>query len=137
MRIHWDSRFLTGNEEVDRQHREMYQKIDLLVDACYRGEPRDFIENAINVLELSIVEHFRSEEKLLGSFKVPDIDAHIQEHQDFIGHIARLKKMFDASDADYAMAIDTINTLIGWTGHHILSRDKVFCRFVQVRAEFE
>jgi hemerythrin len=137
MRIQWDDRLLTGNSTIDGQHRELFRKINLLIEACHRGEAREAIEEAIGFLERHIVEHFEAEEKLLQEYNFPDYEAHAQEHREFRSHIARLKKMFDTQGSDYSLVIDTITTLVEWTGFHIHGRDKVFCRYLQEQDEFK
>jgi hemerythrin-like metal-binding protein len=137
MRNHWDSKFITGNDDIDEQHQELYRQIDMLVDACYRGENREIITKTVDSVEQYVIEHFQAEEQLLLVYKSPELEIHKREHEEFVGHIARLKKIFDLPEADYMMAVDTINMLIGWAGQHIINRDMIFCRYMQARAEFE
>jgi hemerythrin len=137
MRIQWDDRLLTGNSTIDGQHQELFRRVNLLIEACHRGEAKEAINEAIGFLEIHIVEHFEAEEKLLRDYNFPDYEEHAKEHSEFRGHIIRLKKMFNTHGSDYSMAIDTITILVEWTGFHIHGRDKAFCRYLQEQAELK
>jgi hemerythrin len=137
MKFQWDDRLSTGNSTIDGQHQELFRRINLLIEACRRGEAKEAIEEAINFLEMYLIEHFNAEEKLLRECNYPDYEAHAKEHSEFRGHVVRLKKMFDTRESDYSMAIDTITTLVEWTGFHIHGRDKAFCRYLREQTEFK
>jgi hemerythrin len=131
MKIQWDNSLNTGDSVVDGQHQELYGRVSLLIEACREGTAKDVVQETIHFIEDYIDCHFSTEENLMMEYNFPDIEAHRAEHREFCSQVERIKRLFATYGADYSMAIDTINTILGWVGSHINSRDKAFCRYIQ------
>ena len=71
----------TGNAVIDNEHRELFNAVNNIIDACSKGQGRNIIESAIKFL-LSYVElHFSHEEKLQSDSKYPGMAAHKAFHE--------------------------------------------------------
>jgi hemerythrin len=63
MAYDWDEKLETGNEKIDRQHKQLITALNKLIDACGEGKGSDELENTLEFLNAYIVKHFSDEEK--------------------------------------------------------------------------
>lgn len=52
----------TGNAMIDREHRELIQAVNRLLDACSEGKGRAFMDETIKFLNNYVNQHFSHEE---------------------------------------------------------------------------
>ncbi len=73
----------TGNAMIDREHRELFNAINKLLDACSKGQGRDLMKHAIQFLLDYVDKHFSHEEKLQQDSKYPNMAAHKAFHEKY------------------------------------------------------
>ncbi|MBI5599667.1 MAG: hemerythrin family protein [Deltaproteobacteria bacterium] len=92
MSISLDRIFETGVSWQDRQHRELFEKVVLLVLAVERGGGKEEVLELVSFLDEYVVVHFHDEEQAMHSCRYPDALAHMREHTGFIEDLSRLKE---------------------------------------------
>jgi hemerythrin-like metal-binding protein len=129
----WDEKFATGNELVDKDHKEIFALLENVLRSSKIGN-KEKNETAINFLAQYVVGHFGREEELMAESDYPNTAAHTKEHKDFLVVATKLKEDFD--DGGYAfgeleMHPDTIHlsqviseTVITWLAGHVMGSDK-------------
>ncbi len=95
----WKDSFLIGFPEIDKQHKELCEKIDDLYDACSRGKGADEVLKTLDFLESYTIRHFAEEEKLQREIHYPKFPQHKELHANFVGKIAQMKKEMISSGA--------------------------------------
>ncbi len=65
----WDKKFNTGIVWIDKQHKKLLEKINILVNAVIKREYRKEIESTIQFLEVYTKTHFSTEEKFMKKYK--------------------------------------------------------------------
>ena len=50
---------LTGSQQIDMQHRQLFEAVNRLMDACSMGKGRDQIQSTITFLSDYVVKHCR------------------------------------------------------------------------------
>jgi hemerythrin len=132
MPMKWDPRLETGIEEIDRQHRELFKRIDNLELSIYGGKSKVEMVMMIEYLETYVEEHFGSEETLLLRTGYPELEKHRQEHNEFRTLYAKIKNEYKAKGADSYMALDVDKEIRKWWERHILGSDMAFVPFVKM-----
>jgi hemerythrin len=61
----WDKRLETGIDEIDDQHRELFNRIDKLELAMYSGKGAAELKQLVEFLLSYVDEHFGSEERVM------------------------------------------------------------------------
>ena len=113
----------TGNMTIDREHRELFNAVNNLMDACSKGQGRASIEPTLKFLLDYVNRHFAHEEQLHQASGCPDLAAHKQFH---IGYTQKLRQLAAAippsgpSIADLAAINQHISVLVT----HIRTTDK-------------
>lgn len=126
----WKENFAIGIPEIDRQHKQLCDKIDELFAACSQGKGTDECLKTINFLESYTIRHFADEEKLQQKINYPKFQQHKALHTAFAKQVATLKK--DATEKGLTIpAVININNIISsWLINHIMKEDKQLQAFV-------
>lgn len=134
MAIEWSDSLLTGLEWQDFQHKELFSRINSLLDAMDMGLGKDEVLRLFGFLDEYFVTHFDAEEQAMHKYDYPDMLAHLEEHMRFIDDIARLR-----SDALHGVStglvIQVQSRLVDWLINHIGSIDKSLGAFIKEAAE--
>jgi hemerythrin len=131
MEWQWDSRLETGIEEIDEQHKELFNRIDELELAIYKGKATAELVKLMEYLDSYIIEHFELEEKLMLDNTYPDFAAHARQHAEFRGVCMIMLNNFKNRGADSYLAIDIDKQLRKWWENHILRMDMAYLPYVK------
>ncbi len=124
MAIHWTESLATGVQEIDDQHKELFGRINSLLNACNMGKGRLEIGRTIVFLEDYVNEHFGTEERYMIKHQYPDYDAHKAQHISFRNNLATIKRQLDEEGAGVHIIILTNKLIIDWFTNHIRILDR-------------
>lgn len=114
----WSDEYRIGYERVDRQHEEIFNRLDRLLGASTDEEVTEMASFMVNYVK----EHFANEEALMREINYPDYEAHLKLHADFRDVVR--EKMAVANTADpQAFKVDLYTLVFGWLLDHILVHD--------------
>lgn len=130
MGIQWTSDLAVGEPQIDKQHQEIFRKINDLLDACNAGKGKTAVVDVIDFLGNYVVEHFGAEEKLMQQHSYPEYPQHKQMHADFIKRFGELKADYEKSGAAVSLVIQTNKFVVGWLNDHIRNVDKKLGKFI-------
>jgi hemerythrin len=126
--LRWSNRFSVGNEDIDQQHKMLFNFINYLVlnsgKACKRHEMTEILEELIAYTDY----HFTAEEVFLEGH--PTFAAHRAAHAEFIGKTRSFKKAFMEKNEE--INGDLFAYLVKWIREHVLETD---CLFFQEQAQ--
>lgn len=122
-----DQELMIGIEEIDTQHRELLERMDLLRDHLRRGQSRDAIRDALKFLDAYVAEHFATEVRYMQRYSYPGLLQHKAEHEIFLKDFAALKDAFTSLYAQGEMTtflgVDIVRKLNDWFTDHIAVAD--------------
>ncbi len=131
--IEWNDSLETGVEIIDDQHKEIFSRVDTLVNLSEEKKKKE-IEKMLRFLGGYVVEHFSAEEEYMIDFNYPEYDFHKEEHMQFLKSYKVLMKEYKKKGATPAMINDTQNKVISWLYDHIMRTDKNLAAFLKSRA---
>lgn len=79
----WSSRYETGIEVIDNQHKELLEKINSVYSSVRSGNKKVDQEDVISFISKYVVEHFALEEELMKECSYPGYEEHLQIHKKF------------------------------------------------------
>jgi len=132
MGIEWTEDLSTSIETIDNQHRELFRRVNILLDACGQGKGRDEVGRVIGFFEDYVITHFSAEERIMTEAAYPWYDVHKAEHEHFIGKIKDLKKQFLADGAGLHVVLLTVSTAVSWLANHIRKTDKALGEHLRI-----
>jgi hemerythrin len=121
----------TGSEVIDNQHKELFSRINGLLEACKQGKGKSEVERVIRFLEDYVVEHFAEEERYMTSLSYPGYGEHKAQHLEFMDNFFTLKKQFEEEGAGLHIVVKTNHIVVDWLKNHIRRMDKSLGVFVK------
>jgi len=94
MAIEWSRNLSTGVEWQDRHHKELFKRVNGLLDAMSVGMGKDELDRVFRFLDSYIVVHFDAEEQAMSKYDFPHAMEHLREHTGFIEAVAALRHEF-------------------------------------------
>ena len=123
MRYELTQDLLTGNQLIDSEHRQLFDAINALLDACAQGAGRTKINETVQFLNSYVSKHFRDEEQLQLQSKYPGYNAHHTFHEGYKRELAAAANQIGA-EGPSVKSLHTLNTLVGTLITHIRTEDK-------------
>jgi len=89
----WKEDFVTGNDEVDNEHRQLFAKINKLYEMFldtnkYHKEIPELTEQLKSIM----LEHFEIENELLEKYNIESYEEHIKIHNEIKESICEIDK---------------------------------------------
>ena len=133
MLVKWSPEYAVGVPEIDRQHQELFSKINDLLEACNRGEGKQVLGEVLAFLEEYVKVHFGTEEKAMIAQAYPEYAAHRGEHKEFIENFTRLKNKFEADGPGIWLVAQTNRVVVDWLINHITKTDTKLGAFLRAK----
>jgi len=131
--IEWNEKLATGIVEIDNQHRELFSRVNLLMEACTVGKGREEVTHLLEFLASYVNIHFGSEEQIQVEVGYPGYEEHRQAHRQFTQDIKRLMHQFDEGGAGLVLVIETNQMVAAWLTNHINKMDKSLAEHIRTR----
>ena len=123
-RFVWNKSYSVNNEEIDHQHRTMFDIANTLPDRI--DDPS--VKTIIIKLYGYVLTHLLEEERLMNEKEYPKLSEHSRIHGRLIAKLNRIiSEGINTSEELHALK----KFIYEWTSHHILHEDKRFANFVQ------
>lgn len=120
----WSREFEIGVEIIDRQHRELIERINLLLNAIRRGKGQEESLALVHFLQEYVVEHFRSEEAYMRRKNYHDYANHKEMHDAFIADLNDLVTDLQQQGINSDQVVTINRQVINWVVAHIFLVDK-------------
>jgi hemerythrin-like metal-binding protein len=131
MALQWDESLILGFDEIDNQHKSIFEQFEKLSEAVQQGKSKDIIaELAVFLFEYTHV-HFSTEDRIMVKYGYPDIGVQREEHGAFTRDANELKEKIVAEGATRQVAIETTGILLRWIINHIKKHDKEMVTFIR------
>ncbi|MFI3253543.1 MAG: hemerythrin family protein [Eubacteriales bacterium] len=122
---------LTGNEIIDKEHVELFAKINDFMESCAKGKGRDDMEKTVEFLRSYTKTHFSNEETLQKINKYPNYTVHKAFHDQFIGNMEAIVTEIKTSGVSVGL-VGKINMQLGSALiAHIKTEDVKLAKFLK------
>ncbi len=127
--LQWSSTLSLGVADLDAQHRELFERVDRLLDAMLRGD-RGEAATLASFLREHVVLHFAAEERLMREHRYPDAAAHAAEHAAFAGSMLELDATMRQRGASAERVLRLEREVVAWIRDHVYVADVALGQFV-------
>ncbi len=124
MELIWDKMWSVGVDKIDKQHRELFCRINLLVYAMRNGKKTDEILKNLNFLEEYVIRHFKDEEEIQKKTNYPKYEIQHREHEEFKNILKELRKVFESTSVSSLFLTSEQQKISYWWRKHIIEFDK-------------
>lgn len=125
MRLIWQEAYECGEPTIDREHRQIFDLANALLDASFglKTSPTAFTA-AFERLYAHLAQHFADEEALLAERGYKDLEAHRRAHVALLTKTSELKASAAAGGTTFGELVDFLaNTVVA---QHLFTMDRKF-----------
>jgi len=131
MTLLWDNALLTGNDLLDKQHKELIKRVGHFLKALETGVDKEDVTKILEFLSEYAAEHFRNEEKLMALHKYPEYKSQKQDHAHITKVLSALLTYVKDIGVTAELVAQTHQTIYDWLKQHIHEKDKKFAAFLK------
>ena len=132
--LEFDPVLLTGHDEIDGQHRELFARVGALLDASRERRSREEVVRLLEYLGQYVIEHFTAEERLMEAAGYDRIESHRMEHRAFVRELEVLRLELKSEGPTNRFVIRVGNRVTTWLREHIYRTDRMFGEWVRAKS---
>ena len=129
--VEFDPVLLTGVDDIDAQHRELFQRIGQLLEASRNHRSREEVVRLLEFLGGYVVDHFASEEVTMEAARYPRVEGHRAEHRQFMKELEILRHELKSEGPSNLFVIRVGNRVTEWLREHIYRTDRLLAEWLK------
>ncbi len=130
MGLQWTSALALGVPEIDQQHRELFRRVDQLLEGMLEGE-RGEVAKLLGFLGQYVITHFGAEEELMRARGYPGYADHKAEHDLFLECLARLEEEHRTTGLTSRLVVRVNRQVADWLRDHVYLTDAALGRWLR------
>jgi len=131
MALTWDTTLVMGVPELDKQHQELFQRLDALMHAVRHGSSRDEVGRTLSFLCGYVRTHFAEEERLMRETGYPALPDHKAQHDRFSGDLAALEAEHKRDGPSPSLILRVNARVSTWLRDHIYRVDRALAEHLR------
>lgn len=124
MYLNWDWTFDIGIENIDNQHKELFNRLDQLLTSIEDGKGHDEVIKTLDFLEEYVVKHFTEEEEIQNKTNYPLLNIQHMQHEEFKSNLKEFRRILETEGTSTLLALNIHEKLADWFKNHIINLDK-------------
>jgi len=120
----WTPSLEIGVDEIDAQHRALFELAGEFAVAVRARERYDRLEKLFAFLSRYTLEHFAAEERFMRDVGYPGLADQVVEHREFKRRLDSLVPQWTSEGESAAMLLAMLGFLDSWLTEHIAVRDR-------------
>ncbi len=132
--IDWAESYSIGNALLDQQHKLLFEITNTLIVTKGSYVHSKLISKLLDDLIYYAQVHFSTEEAYMRLHNFPDLDEHINDHNQFILKAENLRELAMKEEKDLSGL--TLDSCLDWLQHHILEEDMSYKYYVEGKGEW-
>lgn len=132
--VTWPPSIATGIEEIDNDHKGLFDLVDQFHEAYARGGDRAEMECVFKVLMEYTARHFRREMEFFVRIEYPDSEAHQRSHEELKREVEALYARFltgELRGEETDLGLELLAFLNNWLHFHIMEEDMAYKAFLE------
>jgi len=129
--VEFDPVLLTGVDDIDAQHRELFQRIGQLLEASRNHRSREEVVRLLEFLGGYVVDHFASEEVTMEASRYPRVEGHRAEHRQLMKELEILRHELKSEGPSNLFVIRVGNRVTEWLREHIYRTDRLLAEWLK------
>jgi hemerythrin len=117
----WSSKYSVGVEEMDRQHRVLFNMLNDLHSAMMSGKAQSMTGDLLQKLVEYTRKHFAAEEAMLAAAGYSGLALHRIKHRDLMKQVDEYAERYKRGEI--AVNVQLMNFLRDWLTTHIQKTD--------------
>ena len=136
--VEFDNSLVTGNAEIDEQHKEWIDRINKLLGGCEGCGGKVEAIKMLDYMADYADFHFGEEEKLQEEVNYPGIEEHKAKHAEFKKAVDELHEMLEEEEGPTAAFVEAVKkNVVDWVINHIKAFDCSVATYIHMNAHPE
>ncbi|ARP49593.1 hemerythrin [Ruminococcaceae bacterium CPB6] len=131
----WKDKYKIGIPLVDKQHKELFDRVEKFVEALRKDEEWDAklpeIKKTLAFMKNYVVEHFDDEEVYQRKIGYPLQKEHHLIHKDFTEYVMQCAASFEKEGYPEKGVQQFAGKLLAWLINHVVATDLKMSEFVK------
>lgn len=127
----WGEDVITGNPQIDREHRELFIKIDSLMTAINRQMDEKEKQEIMEFFIIYARDHFAAEERLHLDMRAPRYEEHVAAHRRIANDITVMHRLINENGMTTQLELNLINKVLRGIIEQLHEFDLPLARFIQ------
>jgi hemerythrin len=123
MAILWEEKFSTGDEEIDSQHRMLFDFLNQFEHNLKTYRSEQLLRDALDFMKDYIDEHFSFEEVCMMKWQCPASGKNKEAHRKFSASFEEFRKRLDDEGFSDVLLTEVHSTIRDWLTGHIMHVD--------------
>ncbi len=122
----WKEEYKVGIYKIDEQHRQLFDKIEQLLEIAKSGDKRSNQQKCMEIIDFLVdytVFHFNTEEALQRERKYVSYAQHVKIHTEFKNTVQAYKELL-GKDFTAKTLKSFIGTMLAWLVNHVCVCDR-------------
>ena len=128
MTTEFNDSFISGIDEIDRQHKDIFNAASMLSDP---NNDLDKIWIIFNQIEKYVTVHFETEEKYMKDHAYLYMSEHIEEHEKFFKNYRKLKCQLEQNGLLMKFISDVKDLINEWLTTHYNDADIILINHIK------
>ena len=133
--IPWLKDYEVNVREIDEQHRELFLRLNELMDAVWDGKSKDAMKGLFEFTSNYAATHFAEEEGYMQGYGFPGYIGHKELHDEFKARLGDFLQEFEEKEVTTEMVVSVITALGDWTREHVRAVDKELGKFLSIKMQ--
>jgi hemerythrin len=130
MSLHWDNSLSTGIDNIDNEHKELFNSINKLVYVMKEEKVIDEVLKSLDLFEKCVIKHFNEEEAIMKQRNYPKFSLQHSQHEEFKNQLKILRNVFETTGVSSLFVITVQQKIAKWSRKHIMELDKDLGKFL-------
>lgn len=131
MPVQWTPDLTVGVGEIDKQHKELFVRVNAMLEAMSQGKAQAEVAKTIEFLGDYVKAHFGMEERSMQTYAYPATAAHKAEHAAFVADFVNARAKFEMDGPSVSLALALQSKICDWLRNHIRKTDKALGAYIQ------
>lgn len=127
----WYEELNTGNEDFDRSHCELFERIEGFMAAAKAGRGNEEVGRFLWFMQRYIRKHLTAEELLQRQLGYSGYSDHKRQHDRFIEDVRGIQTLFATGGTNTALTVKALNLISDWLKDHIKQKDREVAAFLR------
>ncbi len=123
MAIAWSDDYATGDDEIDRQHKQLFKYLEDLEEHMKQGVDAEYLKDFLKALGIYTRSHFCYEESCMRRKKCPIAKKNQEQHDKLLDAYKHYLHRFEVEGVSEDLVRKLHDFLVSWLVNHILKID--------------
>ena len=130
MPISWTPRLAVGVQQIDDEHKELFDRINTLLDAMANARAKEQVKPLVDFLSAYVESHFGGEARLMALHDYPGRADHLAQHAFFVAEFRALVGEMEKGGVTALLTIKLNKLLCDWLRDHVSTVDRKLGEFL-------